>query len=678
MTVLEPFAWSRVLIVDDDQASALLALKLLLRAGLRCVDTITDARLVSDWVSANDPDLVLLDLHMPYLDGYRVLTDLRDGASSTELPVIVLTADHTLEASSRALGLGANDFLLKPLEPTQLTHRVRNLLDMRAAHRSLHRRQRWLEEAERFSRELFSAEIHEPLATMATRAMHLADADLVLTLDAPARSRTDPGSGRRSSAHGWVDPDRRTEELAVELGERLAAQVIRDGTPVLIDDAAEDPDLSLRGAGEFAAGPTMLLPISGAEPARGLVCLVRERGREPYAPTDLETAHQFVTRAAIALELIDRRADRKRYLDFFEILVSQLVEYAIVRLDENGTIASWNAGAERVEGYSAEEVIGQHFSLFYPEDEVVAGLPQRLLDEAREHGRVQHTGWGVRRNGTRFWREGSITALLDERGGIIGYAKVTRDMTESRRLEQARESFFASVSHDLRTPLNSIQGFVEMIPIVDDQRRAEFINRVQSNVGRLTVLIDNLIEHARLRAGEVPLSPEVVDAVSVATSCVRDLAPLLSGHRVVVDDAADVIILADQQALGRIIANLLVNAAKYSPEETQIDVSFGVDGAYGQVVVTDRGRGIAREDLDSIFDEFQRGTLAQTDGGTGLGLSSVRHLVSLQDGRVSIESEPGVGTTVTVALPLAPVGRVPRPSTSHDVRKRLSPAEPGA
>lgn len=677
MTVLEPFAWSRVLIVDDDEASALLALKLLLRAGLRCVDTITDARLVTDWVAANDPDLVLLDLHMPYLDGYRVLTDLREGASSTELPVIVLTADHTLEASGRALGLGANDFLLKPLEPTQLIHRVRNLLDMRAAHRSLHRRQRWLEEAERFSRELFSGEVDEPLATMATRAMHLADADLVLTLDAPESDRSDAGDAQDPPAHGWVDQSRRTEELAVDLGDRLATQVTRNGTPVLIEDAGEDPDLVLRGTGDFAAGPTMLLPISGAEPARGLVCLVRERGREPYSPADLETAHQFVSRAAIALELIDRRADRKRYLDFFEILVSQLNEYAIVRLDEDGTIASWNAGAERVEGYSADEVIGQHFSLFYPEDEISAGLPQRLLEEAREHGRVQHTGWGVRRDGTRFWREGSITALHDERGSLIGYAKVTRDMTESRRLELARESFFASLSHDLRTPLNSIQGFVEMIPIVDEPRRAEFINRVQSNVGRLTVLIDNLIDHARLRAGALPLTPEVVDASTVATTCVRDLAPLLSGHRVVVNPA-EVALLADQQALGRIIANLLVNAAKYSPEGTPIDVSFGVDGDYGQVIVSDQGRGIARDDLDSIFDEFQRGALAETDGGTGLGLSSVRHLVSLLDGRVSIESEPGSGTTVTVALPLAPAGRVPRPAAPHEVRRRLSPAEPGA
>src|SRR5690349_9527071 len=119
---LEPFAWSPVLIVDDDDASALLALKLLLRAGLRSVETITDARLVLDWVDEREPDLVLLDLHMPYLDGFAVLKQLRERWSSTDLPVVVLTADDTMDASDRALGLGANDFLLKPLQPTALTH----------------------------------------------------------------------------------------------------------------------------------------------------------------------------------------------------------------------------------------------------------------------------------------------------------------------------------------------------------------------------------------------------------------------------------------------------------------------------------------------------------------------------------------------------------------------------
>ena len=650
--MLEPFAWSPVLIVDDDQSSALLALKLLLRAGLRNVDSVTDARLVVDWVEEHDPDLVLLDLHMPFLDGYAVLSALRERWTSTDLPVIVLTADNTLEASGRALGLGANDFLLKPLQPTELTHRCRNLLDMRAAHRSLHRRQRWLEEAERFSRELFSGVIAAPLETAALRARQLADADHVFTMDVRLEARPDEADGDVATPSQWLVPSGGQElgELSIELRGLLHTQVMDKAMPVLIDDAKEDADLSFRGADDLDVGPMLLLPVPGNDVTRSVIGLLRTRGREPYRTSDLETAHEFTSRAAIALELMDRRADRKRYLDFFEVMVSQVAEYAILRLDPDGTIASWNAGAERVQGYTAEEAVGKHFSLLHVESDVRSGVLQRLLDQAQASGRAQYQGWGVRRDGSRFWAEVSVNALRDDQGELIGYAKLTRDMTESKSLERARESFFASLSHDLRTPLNSIQGFVEMIPIVEEPRRSEFINRVHSNVGRLTVLIDNLLDHARLRAGAVPLNLEVVKPAAVAAAVVRDLAPLLGTHEVSVSPS-DVEVVADQPALGRVLANLLVNAARYSPEGTPISVTFAADDV-GRIVVSDHGRGIAEEDLATICDEFERGSLAEPDGGTGLGLSSVRQLVGLQKGRVTIDSTLGAGTTVTVELPL--------------------------
>lgn len=651
MAVLEPFAWSPVLIVDDDQASALLALKLLLRAGLRSVETVTDARLVAEWVEEHDPDLVLLDLHMPYLDGFSVLTALRERFTSTELPVIVLTADDTLQASERALGLGANDFLRKPLQATELTHRVRNLLDMRAAHRSLRRRQRWVEGAERFSRELFAGEIDASLQTVAERARELAGADRVLALEI----RPEPRAGARSPGVRRLEvlrPDS-PDTLSMDLGVRLTAEVVDQATPVLIVDAKEHPDLTLTGPGSSDVGPVLLLPVTRSDTTRGVVGLLRDRGRPPYTTSDLDAARQFVVRAAIALELVYRRSERKRYLDLLEILVSQVAEYAIVRLDPVGNVASWNAGAARVEGYDADEAIGRHFSLFHSEEDRGLGVPERLLEEARTTGRARHQGWGRRKDGETFWGETSLTALRDDHGGLVGYAMLTRDMTESRRLELARESFFASLSHDLRTPLNSIQGFVEMIPIVDEPRRSDFIERVQSNVGRLTVLIDNLLDHARLRAGAVPLAPVALDPAAVANACLRDLGPLVGSHEIAVADSG-VRVLADPQALGRVLANLIVNAVRYSPAGSRVDIGFESDGEVARIRVADRGRGIAPDDLDRIFDEFERGSLAEPDGGNGLGLASVRQLVTLQDGRVWIDSELGAGTTVTIELPVPP------------------------
>jgi PAS domain S-box-containing protein len=650
--VLGTFAWSPVLIVDDDQASALLALKLLLRAGLRSVESVTDARLVLDWVDEHDPDLVLLDLHMPYLDGYTVLTQLRERATSTELPVIVLTADDTAAASERALALGANDFLRKPLERTELTHRVRNLLDMRAAHRSMQRRQRWLEGAEQFSHELFAGELTDaPVLTMARRAMALADADHVVVME---RTRETP-SGEKAPYYSCLEVTQTgtTDGLRIELGEDACAELGDRATPLLVDDAKERHDVHVAGDAHVDIGPMMLLPAKGADATRGVVALLRDRGREPYTASDLEAAAQFVRRAAIALELVARRAERKRHLDFLDILVTQVAEYAIVRLEVDGTVGSWNVGAERLEGYPAGAAIGRHYELFFPAEDVAAGVPRNLLDEARASGRAGHQGWGVRADGTRFWAEVSLTALRDEHEELVGYALVTRDMTDTRRLELARESFFASLSHDLRTPLNSIQGFAEMIPVVDERRQREFIDRVQSNVGRLTVLIDNLLDHARVRAGAVALSPEELDPGVVVAACVRDLAPLVGEHEIVVDDARFTV-LADAPALGRVLANLLVNAIKYSPDGTPIEVRFEKGEDVGRILVADHGRGIAPDDLPLIFDEFERGSLAEDDGGNGLGLASVRQLVALQGGTVSIDSEPGRGTTVTVALPLPP------------------------
>jgi PAS domain S-box-containing protein len=437
-------------------------------------------------------------------------------------------------------------------------------------------------------------------------------------------------------------------DLSLDLGGGLTEQLAAHG--ILVDDAKDHPGLTI-AADTIDVGPMMLVPIKGADATQGAVGLLRQRGREPYTASDLAAAEQFLHRASIARELVDRRAERKRHLDFLDILVSQVAEYAIVRLDVDGTVASWNVGAERVEGYTGDAAIGRHFALFFPEEDVRAGVPQRLLDEARETGRSGHQGWGVRSDGSRFWAEVSLAAMRDEYDAPAGYALVTRDMTDIRQLEVARDSFFASLSHDLRTPLNSIQGFVEMLPIVDEARRGEFIERVQSNVGRLTLLIENLLDHARVRAGAVALNPRELDPAAVAAACVRDLAPLVGAHEIVIDPAGFTV-LADAPALGRVLANLLVNATKYSPDGTEIKVHFERDERVGRILVSDHGRGIASDDLESIFDEFERGELAEDDGGTGLGLASVRQLVALQRGTVSIDSELGHGTTVTVELPL--------------------------
>jgi PAS domain S-box-containing protein len=333
-------------------------------------------------------------------------------------------------------------------------------------------------------------------------------------------------------------------------------------------------------------------------------------------------------------------------------MVSQVVEYAIVGLDDRGKVASWNAGAERLWGYTRDQVIGQDYSTFHAVEDLEAGVSGQLLETARENGRAHYQGWVPRANGARFWAESSISALRDERGTHIGFAVLTRDMTEAMKLEQARESFFASVSHDIRAPLTAILGFTEMLSIAGRDDQEEFVQRVRNNVVALGVMVDNMLDHARLQAGAVELSLEPHALEDLVDEFVRDLAPVLTEHKVAVLGSGAVV-QVDRLAFGRVMANLLVNAARYSPPGTPIEICVDADDRVGRLVVTDRGRGIDPADLETIFDEFARGSRAEADGGSGLGLSSVYQLVTLQNGTVGIVSDPGVGTAVTIELPLA-------------------------
>ncbi|GAB2479307.1 PAS domain-containing sensor histidine kinase [Jatrophihabitans fulvus] len=334
-------------------------------------------------------------------------------------------------------------------------------------------------------------------------------------------------------------------------------------------------------------------------------------------------------------------------------LVSQLVDFSIIRLDPDGVVVTWNAGAELLKGYRADEAVGRHFSMFHTDDDRRDGLPEQLLARARAHGRVEQTGWRVRQDGTLFWGDVVITALHDDSGALTGYAKVTRDRTDQHRLEQLQASLFAALSHDIRHPLTSIGAYASLLPRADEHDRAEYAERILQEAEQLEALITTMFDYAKLRAGAVPISLEPLSLGEAIREFVRTHEPLLSGRDVSIEvDTA--VASADRVALRRVLSNLVSNAVKYSPDGSPIHFVTRDMGSWVELSVSDEGRGIAPEDVPVIFTEFVRGRLATDDGGTGLGLSSVRKLVELQGGRVTMSSRVGEGTTVTVVLESAP------------------------
>jgi len=345
----------------------------------------------------------------------------------------------------------------------------------------------------------------------------------------------------------------------------------------------------------------------------------------------------------------------RRSEERFRLLVSQVKDYAIIALDPSGTIESWNVGAEQLKGYSAVEAIGRNFSMFYSEVDRRAGLPLQLLDVAREEGRVVHTGWRLRKDGSRFWGDVVITALHDDDGDLTGFAKVTRDLTERKRLEEAQASFLATIAHDFRTPITAMKGFTELVRDAPEEMREDMLRRIDANADRLMQMMKDLVSYATAHAVSTTSRPELFDLAGLARQTVPTMGSALELARVELP-RGQVLVRADKTSLERVLINLVSNSLKYSATGPIVLDVVRVDDRV-RLTVTDQGRGIAPEDIERIFDGFERGSLATEDGGTGLGLTSVRSLVEEQGGSVHLTSVVDGGTTVTVELPAPTRGR---------------------
>lgn len=357
----------------------------------------------------------------------------------------------------------------------------------------------------------------------------------------------------------------------------------------------------------------------------------------------------------------DRPAQPARVQSDAELL-EQVVGHAVVRLDERGVVRSWSVGAARIKGYAAHEIVGRHFSVFYTEDDRREGRPEQLLTVARRDGLARDVGWRLRADGTRFWGEIAINALHDPSGEVIGFLKVTRDLTTQKLRATETQRIYRALGHDLRNPLAAARGYVALATeaLADDADAdpTEFLRRSGVALGRLSTMLDELLRTVSLVEADADATGTTRErvrraaATAVGTALHQALDDLAVTHDVsrVRTDVVDVAARVDPLDLERVLANLVSNALRYSEGDVDVRVR-GDDGSGVRIAVSDAGRGIHPEDLSTIFDLGRRGRLADdADGGHGDGLASVRHLVEANGGDVSIASAPGCGTTVEVVL----------------------------
>ncbi len=350
----------------------------------------------------------------------------------------------------------------------------------------------------------------------------------------------------------------------------------------------------------------------------------------------------------------------------FRLLVESVQDYAIFLLDPEGYISSWNMGARRIKGYADEEIIGKHFSCFYPPEALERNWPLHELTVARAEGRFEDEGWRIRKDGSRFWANVVITALYDEEGQLHGFAKVTRDMTERKRvesLEQAKrqmDEFLAMLSHELRNPLAPIRNAVS---IMQGQELRDPTLRwardvIDRQVEQLSRLVDDLLEVSRITMGKITLKKEPLEIAAIVSRALESSRPWIDArhHRLeVVVPSKPVQVEGDLIRLSQVLLNLLNNAAKYTAEGGAIWLSVTEEGREVLIRVRDSGIGIPSDLLSKVFDLFAQGdrNLDRSEGGLGIGLTLVQHIVRMHGGTVMAYSDgPGRGSEFVIRLPL--------------------------
>jgi PAS domain S-box-containing protein len=374
----------------------------------------------------------------------------------------------------------------------------------------------------------------------------------------------------------------------------------------------------------------------------------------------------------ITRDLTDRRIAEQRY----RLLVESVRDYAIFSLDPQGTVTSWNSGAQRIKGYSADEIIGQHFSRFYTPEDAIAGMPAKVLSIAETEGHFEGEGWRVRKDGSRFWASVVVTPLRDEEGNLTGFSKVTRDITDRKRLldelrqhahelemqvaERERtnaelEAFSYSVSHDLRAPLRAIEGFASALKedygAQFDATATDYLDQIMRASTRMNRLVKDLLDYGRL--SRIDVSAENVLVRPLLESVIKEAGE--NSAEVILEGDLGTTVLAHEATLAQVLVNLVSNAVKFRkpdvPARIIIRVSKAPQDRFVRISVIDKGIGIAPQHLERIFKVFERLHGIEEFPGTGIGLAIVKRGTERMGGHLGVESTVGEGSTFWIDLP---------------------------
>jgi PAS domain S-box-containing protein len=348
------------------------------------------------------------------------------------------------------------------------------------------------------------------------------------------------------------------------------------------------------------------------------------------------------------------------------LLIDGASDHAIFMLDIDGYIASWNAGAQRLKGYTRDDVIGQHFSKFYLPEAVERKWPEHELRVAREVGRFEDIGWRIRKDGSRFWANVIINTLYDSKRRPLGFVKITRDLTEKNQVvamqnsEKHMNEFLATLGHELRNPLGAISNAAKIVMKMGQssamQQAGAVLERQTKLMGRL---VDDLLDVARIRQGKLVLRNETLVLQTVLEHAVESV-PFIAqqSQSLAMQLPSETLrVIGDSHRLLQAFINIITNASKYTPAHGSINVSCERGEGEAIVRIRDSGQGIDPELLPNIFDLFRQGerTLHDARGGLGIGLTIVHRILQLHGGTIEAYSAGrDKGSEFIVRLPFSP------------------------
>lgn len=367
-------------------------------------------------------------------------------------------------------------------------------------------------------------------------------------------------------------------------------------------------------------------------------------------------------------------------LERYKMLVENVQDYAIFFMDPEGYIQTWNKGAEKNKGYTHDEIVGKHFSLFYSEQDNLDNKPARELEIAKRVGRVEDEDWRIRKDGSKFWANVVITALYDDEGTLQGFAKVTRNLTERKenedrlknanvilqekqkelkRLNESKDDFISLASHQLRTPATAIkqllgliiEGFEGQVP----ENLLKIVQRTYDSNERQIAIVNSLLKVAQIDSGKVVLHLETTDVNEIVSSLVKQYDGVIKGRGQTIAlhlQDAPVYGYIDEEYYRMAVENILDNASKYTEDGGVLFISSSVVDDQATITITDTGVGITPENIATLFEKFNRipNDLSHKVPGSGLGLYWAQKVIDLHHGTIKVESTPNVGTTFVISV----------------------------